>query len=201
MPVLLALGACTAGSSRAGAPSPAGDNAITVGSFNFDESVVLAEVYSQALEAGGYRVRRAYELGTREFVGPALSAGLVDVVPEYAGSALQFWSLGAQTGTADVAKTRDELRRVVAARGLVALDPAPAQDANTFVATRQTAERFGLRAISDVGPTATADLALGAPDRAELAHPQAGARGLSTCFMLSGSRFIRLGPGSNWGRP
>ena len=162
VPVLLALAACTSGSHRSAPATPDAHDAITVGSFNFEESVLLAELYSQALEAGGFHVRRAYELGTREFVGPALATGLVQVVPEYAGSALQFWSVGAQAGTSDAAATEARLRQVAVAHGLVALDPAPAQDANAFVVTRQTARRFGLRALSDLRPVAP-QLTFGGP--------------------------------------
>jgi osmoprotectant transport system substrate-binding protein len=162
VPVLLVLAACASGSHRS-APGGAGaDDDITVGSFNFQESVLLAEIYSQALEAGGFHVRRAYDLGTREFVEPALATGLVQVVPEYAGSALQFWSLGAQAATSDAALTHARLSRLAAAHGLVALDPAAAQDANAFVVTRQTARRFGLRALSDLGPVAR-QLTFGGP--------------------------------------
>ena len=70
------------------------DDAVTVGSFDFAESVLLAELYSQALEARGIRVVRAFDLGPREFVGPALAAGLIEVVPEYAGTAVGFASAG-----------------------------------------------------------------------------------------------------------
>ena len=85
--VVAVLTAC--GSSGSGAPrvSPLGNDAITVGSFDFAESVVVAEVYSQGLEAAGYKVDRAFGLGPREFVGPALQSGLVEFVPEYAGTA------------------------------------------------------------------------------------------------------------------
>ena len=79
------------------------DDTITVGSFDFAESELVAEIYSQALEGDGYHVRRAFGLGPREFVLPALAGGLVEVVPEYAGSALQFSSLASDIGTADVA--------------------------------------------------------------------------------------------------
>src|SRR5436305_1960689 len=103
VPVLVARAACTSGSHRSAPAGPGANDVIAVGSFNFAESALLAELYSQALEAGGYHVRRAYELGTREFVDPALAAGLVELVPEYAGSALQFWSLGARAGTSDAA--------------------------------------------------------------------------------------------------
>ena len=54
------------------------DDTITVGSFDFAESELLAEIYSQALEGDGYDVRRAFGLGPREFVLPALAGGLVE---------------------------------------------------------------------------------------------------------------------------
>ena len=63
------------------------DDSVTVGSFDFPESVLLAELYSQALEQSGLDVRRAFELGPRELVAPALAQGLVEVVPEYSGTA------------------------------------------------------------------------------------------------------------------
>ena len=139
-----------------GAPSPAGDDAITVGSFNFDESVVLAEIYSQALGSG--RLPCATGLTSR---APASSWGRrsrldwSSVVPEYAGSALQFWSLGAGTGTSDVAKTRDDCAGSSGSGSRRLWTRPLPQDANAFVVTRQTAERFGLRALSDLGRGAT----------------------------------------------
>src|SRR4029453_14214283 len=78
----------------AGSGAPAqdarGDDAITVASFNFPESVLLAEIYSQAIEGAGVRVEREAALGPRELVMPALLEGLVEFVPEYSGSGLQF---------------------------------------------------------------------------------------------------------------
>jgi hypothetical protein len=58
------------------------------------ESELLAEIYSEALDGGGFHVRRVFGLGPREFVAPALTRGLVELVPEYAGTALEFLSLG-----------------------------------------------------------------------------------------------------------
>ncbi|MBA3801938.1 MAG: glycine/betaine ABC transporter substrate-binding protein, partial [Acidimicrobiia bacterium] len=86
--------ACSEGRQEDTAPQPLDDDAITVGSFDFDESMLVAEIYSQALEAEGFEVQRAFSLGPREFLGPALRNGLVDLVPEYAGTALDFISLG-----------------------------------------------------------------------------------------------------------
>jgi osmoprotectant transport system substrate-binding protein len=131
-----------------------GDETVTVGSFDFGESRLLAELYSQALEAGGYDVRRAFGLGPRELVLPALTSGLVELVPEYAGSALQFSSLASDAGTADVAATNASLARQLADRGVTVLAPSPAEDANTFVVTRETAARENLRTLSDLAPVA-----------------------------------------------
>ena len=72
---LLALIAMTPAPGQAAAADPAsalGDDTITVGSFDFAESRLLAEIYSQALGDGRTRVQRALRLGPREFVAPAL---------------------------------------------------------------------------------------------------------------------------------
>ena len=66
---------------------------ITVGSFDFPKSVLLARLYAGALFARGYPVRVRPDLGSRELVEPALMTGLVQLVPEYTGSALEFVSL------------------------------------------------------------------------------------------------------------
>src|SRR5580765_342599 len=100
--VVMLLTACGSGTSTVASASRLNDDVVTVGSFDFAESIVVAEVYSQGLAAAGYQVRRAFDLGPREFVGPALSAGLVEFVPEYAGTAAEFYSLNRAKPTDDV---------------------------------------------------------------------------------------------------
>jgi hypothetical protein len=119
-----------------------GDDAITAASFNFPESVILAEIYAQALEAGGFDVDRQLDLGTRELVEPALERGLVEFVPEYSGSALTFVTKGEVAATADEATTHRDLTTALHERGLVALEQARTQDKNGMVATAETATRF-----------------------------------------------------------
>jgi osmoprotectant transport system substrate-binding protein len=127
---------------------------ITVGSFDFPESVLLARLYAGALSARGYPVRVLADLGSRELVEPALITGLVQLVPEYTGSALEFVSLGRAHATADVAATAAALVTAMAARGIVTARPAAAQDANAIVVTGTTAARYRLRTISDLARAA-----------------------------------------------
>jgi len=154
----VALTACTSStgnaSSATGEPGGQPGRVISVGSFDFPESVLLAEIYGQALAAAGFPVRVLPDLGSREVVDPALMDGLLQVVPEYAGSALEFFSLGRRSATANAGAANRALAGSVAGRGLVAARPAPAQDANALVVTAATAARYGLRSIADLAKVA-----------------------------------------------
>jgi osmoprotectant transport system substrate-binding protein len=164
---MVALPACT--SSSGSVPSAAGlagrpGAVITVGSFDFPESVLLAEIYGQALAADNFPVRILPDLGPRELVDSALMSGLVQLVPEYAGSALEFFSLGRLSATSDAEAANRALTGSVAGRGLVPASPAPAQDANAIVVTAATAARYGLRSIADLARLAPGLMFGGPPE-------------------------------------
>jgi len=127
---------------------------IVIGSFDFPESVLLADIYGDALKARGFPVRVLPDLGSRELVDPALMSGLIQLVPEYAGSALQFISLGRRSATSNVMATNEALTELMADRGVVAGLPAAAQDANAIVVRAATAARYGLRSIADLARVA-----------------------------------------------
>jgi osmoprotectant transport system substrate-binding protein len=190
--IFVALVGCSSTSSPKTSSSALNDNAITVGSFDFAESEVLAEIYGQALESDGFRVRRAFDLGPRELVAPALTRGLLELVPEYAGTALQFASLGRESPTADVRATRNSLVQTLRERHVTALEPAPAQDANAFVVTRETAARYGLRTLSDVAKFAS-ELTFGGPPECP-SRPLCLA-GLERVYRLKFKEFVRLDAG------
>ena len=155
--------ACACGSGPADhADGAAQHGAVTVGSFDFPESVLLAGIYAGALTAQGFPVRVLPDLGPRELVDPALMSGLVQVVPEYSGSALEFVSVGRQSATSDVTATGRALAGWAAGRGLVAGRPSAAQDANVIVVTAATAARYGLRSVADLARVAPR-LAFGGP--------------------------------------
>lgn len=190
--ILVALVGCSSTANHPRSSSALGDNAITVGSFNFAESKVLAEIYSQALEGGGFHVVRAFDLGPREFVAPALTRGLLELVPEYAGTSLLFSSLGTKVATADAQETRATLIRTLAASHVTALEPAPGQDANTFVVTSATANRERLHTLSDVARVAS-ELTFGGPPECPT-RPQCLA-GLEDVYGLKFKSFVRLDTG------
>jgi osmoprotectant transport system substrate-binding protein len=190
--VLVALTACTAQETPGYQVNPLFDQSITVASFDFAESRLLAELYSQSIEAAGFKVTRAFDIGPRELVSPALSQGLVELVPEYAGAALQFLSLGAEAPTADVDRTHAALLRVLTTEPMTALGPAAAQDANAFVVSRTTADRLGLRRISDLA-TAPRPLTFGGPP--ECTTRPLCLAGLQRVYGLSFAETVRLDVG------
>ena len=153
---------CGEAPARDDAARTLGDDQITVASFDFPESELLAEIYGQALEAAGYDVDLALNVGPRELVEPALARGLVEFVPEYAGSAMQFLSPGGPRPSSDEPATYTSLQRQLRDQPLVALAPSPAQDANAVVVTEAVAVRYGLSKVSDLRVVAR-DLTFGGP--------------------------------------
>lgn len=151
--VALLVAACSSsGGSREGAT-------IVIGSANFAESALVAEIYAQALEHAGFPVVRKFNVGTREIYAAALEAGELVLVPEYTGSALTH--LGGDA-TSDVGATWEALRTAWAPRGVSVLEPAAAQDKNGFVVTRETADALDLARVSDLAAS-NGTLSLGGP--------------------------------------
>ena len=165
---------------------------ITVGSFNFTESILLAEVYSQALEEAGFQVHRAFDLGPREFVAPALDGGLVELLPEYAGTAAEFHSLGEAEPTDDVDATHAVLERSIAGRSFLALASAPAENVNTFVVTAATADRLRHRHAQRPHGLA-GELTFGGPE--ECPNRDLCLAGLDTVYGLRFDEFVALDVG------
>jgi osmoprotectant transport system substrate-binding protein len=123
---------------------------VTVGETNFYEQEVLGEIFAQILEANGFTVERKFQLGNREIVFPALEAGEIDILAEYAATALEFVNNGAGEASTDPTATVAKLKERLAPKGLTALDPAPATDQNGFVVTKATAEKYGISKLSDL---------------------------------------------------
>jgi glycine betaine/choline ABC-type transport system substrate-binding protein len=120
---------------------------LTVGSANFPENVILAEIYAGALTAQGATVKAKLNIGSREKYFPALKAGTLDLFPEYTGVTLQFLDKSATATTPDDVYTA--LGKALPAN-LVALDKSAAEDKDAVVVTKKTADKFHLKSIADL---------------------------------------------------
>ena len=147
----LLVSACTTGgSSSSPGASEASKPAVSIGSEGFDESLLLAEIYAQALEAHGYTVTRQ-DFGTRDLAMASLDSDEINLLPEYIGSLVRF--LGGEA-TGDTGETMANLATALEAKNLTVLDAAPAQDGDGFVVRQETATEFGLVTMSDLAEVA-----------------------------------------------
>jgi len=140
--------------------APALDDGMRIASFDFAESELLAELYAVVLEDVGVPVVRLGPIGPREVLAPALESGVVDLVPEYVGTASGYFG----AATPSVAALRD----AVAPRGLTVLAPASAENVNVVVVTNETADSGGYSRLSDLvdmAPTAVFGGPVECPER------------------------------------
>lgn len=164
---------------------------VSMGAFNFSESLILAEVYAQALRSEGIPTTAISQLTGREGTFPALELGEIDFLPEYNGNALDYITGGEATDT-DPAVITKELRAHLEERGLVALESSPAENRDELVVTAETAERYGLRKVSDLKPVA-AELTVGGP--VEFRERNTGLRGLRNVYGIEFDEFVQTDAG------
>jgi osmoprotectant transport system substrate-binding protein len=174
----LLLAACGGGEDALeGGTQPNPQSSVTVGSTNFPEQLILAQMYAAVLEKAGVKVETRLNLGNREVVFPALEKGDIDLLPEYNGSVLSFLDPDAtQTTTEEVNRA---LGPLLEAKGLVALQASPAEDKDGWAVTRETAQRYGLAKVSDLKGKAS-QLVVGGPP--ELKTRPAGLPGLKKVY-------------------
>jgi osmoprotectant transport system permease protein len=124
---------------------------VRVGAKDFTEGQILAEMIKQMLEAHtNLQVEIKPNLGTGVIL-KALKGGGIDMYPEYTGNLLTSKdALGMQVPE-DRATVTALVRREMQARfGLVLLEPFGLNNTYAPCVTRATAQRFGLRKISDL---------------------------------------------------
>jgi osmoprotectant transport system substrate-binding protein len=163
----LAVTACGGGgdplSSGSGQTSggAAASDTIVVGSANFVESQILAEIYAQALAAKGVTVEKRLNIGSREAYIPALQDGSIDLIPEYSGVLLQYFDKAADETAPDPVYTA--LQEALP-DNLIVLDKSAAEDKDAVVVTRDTATRLNAKSIADLAPQCGTLVFGGAPE-------------------------------------
>ena len=160
-----------AGSSTAGAGSlspsggtstfPSGTGSITVGSADFPENTLLADIYADAMSAKGVKVSKKLNIGERAAYIKALNDGSIGFIPEYTGSILSF--LDSKATAKSPADVYSALQQAVGSK-LTVLNYAAAQDSDTITVTKDTATKYHLTSLADLCPVA-GQLILGAPQQ------------------------------------
>jgi osmoprotectant transport system substrate-binding protein len=155
----LALTACSSGnplaSSAPASSAPASSAAaisVVVGSANFPESEILADIYAGALKAKGITVSTKLNIASRETYVPALKGGEIDLFPEYTGGFSKYLNADADTSTEAAALA--SLKSLLP-DNLTALEPSAAQDKDSITVTRATADKYSLKTIEDLAPVAS----------------------------------------------
>ncbi|MBN9097264.1 MULTISPECIES: ABC transporter substrate-binding protein [unclassified Pseudonocardia] len=149
----LALTACGGGGgsplSSGSGGSAAPSSTIIVGSANFTENSILAEIYAQALAAKGITVEKKLSIGSREAYYPGLQDGSIDLIPEYTGVLLQYINKAAtETSPDDVYAA---LQKALPPT-LVVTDKSAAEDKDAVVVTKETAAKYNAKSIADLAP-------------------------------------------------
>jgi osmoprotectant transport system substrate-binding protein len=124
---------------------------LTIGSKNFPEQEILGEIYTQALQAAGYKAKSDLSLGSETVALKTLKAGKISGYPEYASTALTaFFGLEPEEvpsgATAAWEKSNEEFEK----EGLTAFKPTPFASANAVGLLKSTAEKYHLKTISDL---------------------------------------------------
>lgn len=154
---------------------PGASEAITVGSQAYYSNEIIAEIYAQALENGGFEVNRQFNIGQRDAYLPALENGEVDLFPEYTGNLLQYYV--PETEATQAEEVYAELQGALP-EGLQVLDYSSATDQDSYNVTAEFAEENNLTSIADLAGIDGLILG-GAPELAERPY---GPTGLSEVY-------------------
>jgi osmoprotectant transport system substrate-binding protein len=143
-----------------------GSGPITVASANFSENEVLANIFAQTLNAAGYTAT-VKVIGARALYEPALESNQAQVVAEYVSNLVSFLADKDKTpnikATGQIGPSMQALNQLLAKRPLVALDPSPATDEVAFAVSSGSAQKYGLKTISDVAAKCGGGITLGGP--------------------------------------
>lgn len=129
-------------------------NTVVIGSKDFSESIILAEIFSQMIETHtDLNVERKQNLGGSFVCFEAIKNGDIDIYPEYTGTALT-----AELNM-DVISDADEAYRVVKDEfdkqfAITWLEQLGLNNTYTLATTAEVAEKYNLNTFSDLAAAA-----------------------------------------------
>jgi osmoprotectant transport system substrate-binding protein len=180
--VVLGLTACAP--SGPAAPDPSNGLSVTIGSQRTVENRIISQIYGQVLAFHGYEVDYNLGIGNRKSYIAGLTDGLIDFIPEYSGSLLNYLDRSSRlTSTSSMVSYIPQL---IEKRELELLEPSPAENGYALVVTKEFSEQQNLVNIGDLGPVA-AQISFGAtPEFETLSY---GPAGLNSVYGVAGFDF------------
>ncbi|SDJ83793.1 osmoprotectant transport system substrate-binding protein [Lentzea albidocapillata subsp. violacea] len=186
---VMLLSACGGDPLTGGADNPAPTDTIVVGSGNFPESRLLAEIYAEALAAKGVKVSKKLNIGNRELYYKGVQDGSIDLIPEYTGVLLKYINKEAQEVGSD--EVYAALKKALP-QNLIVLDKSSAEDKDAVVVTKQIAAQYSLKSIDDLVPYCK-DMVFGGPP--EFQNRADGLPGLKAKYACEFKEFKSLDVG------
>ncbi|MFF4252562.1 ABC transporter substrate-binding protein [Streptomyces sp. NPDC001663] len=165
---------------------------VVVGSNNFAESILLADIYGEALKAKGVKVTYKPNIGSRETTYGLLKNGSITVLPEYNGALLAYLDPKATPKTVEATTAAIEAKLD---SKLALLKPASAQDKDSVTLNKATADKYKLTSESSIADLKdiAKDLTIGASP--EFQTRQQGLVGLKSVYGLEFKSFKALDAG------
>ena len=176
--VLMAVIALLLSACAPAAPQSESLGTLKIGSKDFTEQFIVAEMYAQLLEQEGFKVERKLNLGGTPIAHQAIVSGEIDLYPEYTSTGLLTMLKLSPLQDADeiyqtVKKGYEEQYQ------LTWLTPSPFNDTQALAMTRPVAEQYGIKTYSDLASKAP-ELVLGGP--AEFIEREDGIKGLQQAY-------------------
>jgi glycine betaine/choline ABC-type transport system substrate-binding protein len=162
---------------------------LSVGSKNFTEQYILGEIYTQALRAAGYKVKKDLDLGPELVAYKALREGEVDAYPEYTGTSLtSFFKVKVADVPKDPKEAYADSKAAYAKVGITSLPPTPFENTYRMGLTKKKAAELG-------NPTKISDLEGKAQDMVVNGYPACRQRidcllGVERGYGLKFKRFL-----------
>ncbi len=128
-------------------------NAQVVVSSKIDtEGGLLGNIISQVLQANGIAVTEKIQLGGTPVVREAITAGQIDIYPEYTGNAAFFFNKSDDPLWNDAAKAYEEAKKLdYDANKIVWLAPAPANNTWAVAVRKDIADANSLTTFTELG--------------------------------------------------
>lgn len=161
---------------------------VKIGSKNFTEQFIVAEIYAQALEKAGIEVQKRLNLGATQIAHTALTSGEIDLYPEYTGTALAAVVKGELTSDPD--QIYNEVKKHYEDQlQLTLLKPTAINNGYAIIMLPDRAAEFKLKTLTDLGPVSK-DLTFGA--EGTFGERKDGLPGLEKVYGIKFKEFVKF---------